>query len=134
MSALKRFKEVSLTLRGFDVLPQDVEKAVGRAGARTGTVGLPVKPGVKTLLKRSFVKYAIEMTSSDSLRDSIHKLFESVGGCDNIKRACEAIRPEFVELNIYLPVRNSDEQEGGIITSDIIELLAQIRCSLTIEL
>jgi hypothetical protein len=130
----KREKEISLTLRGFDVSPQKVETLIGRPATRSGVKGFPAKPGVNALLSRSFVKYSLGIPDSLRINEAIVALLEQVGGLSNVERVCEAVRPEFVEVNLYLPVRDSEEQEGGLITAEVLKLLARLGCSLSLEL
>lgn len=130
----KRTKEISLTFRGFGVSPEDIESIIGRKCARAGVKGLPVKPGVRTVLKKSFVKFSTGMTDADGINGAIVRLFDYVGGFSNVAKVCDVIKPEHVELNLYLPVRDSVEQEGGVITAQVLKSLADLACDITIEL
>lgn len=43
----------------------------------------------------------------------IPALWIHLGGMDSIREIKEKIKPEYLEVNLVLPVNDSEEQEGG---------------------
>lgn len=72
MNASSRKKSVSLTFRGFERAAEDVAGLVGVKASRLGNRGEPVKPGVKTLLTRSYVIFSVDVESDCELNDMLH--------------------------------------------------------------
>ena len=56
----------------------------------------------------------------------IPRLFSHIGGLANAIAARDAIRPEFVEIDLYLPVKNSPEQENGYFDVQTIKDVAEL--------
>lgn len=131
MTTIMRHKSVALTFRGFEVDPAQVEEMIGFKASEIGTRGAPVKPGVKTILKRSFARFSIDVEENCRLDEMIPKLFLYLGGVEKIESVRERISPEFFELDITLPVKYSDDQEGGFIPASVISDLFHLRCNLS---
>lgn len=49
-------RSVALSFRGFELSPKQVELLIGQSATERGVINEPVKPGVKALLKRSYVR------------------------------------------------------------------------------
>jgi hypothetical protein len=131
MTAVMRHKTVSLTFRGFELSPCQIEEMLGVKASETGQRGAHVKPGVKAVLKRSFVRFAIELDSSSRLDQVVPALLHHVGGVERIKKVRDAVMPEFFELDIIWPVKSSDEQEGGFLPPSVLSDLSRLECALT---
>ena len=129
--ASPNFKSVELCFRGFSLSPAQVESMIGIPAADSGTKGKPVKPDVKTILKRSFVNFPIAFARDDRLSEMISELLKHVGGVDHICEVRDKVLPEFLEINFILPVKGSEQQEGGFLPSATLAILCQLRASLS---
>lgn len=129
----KYAKSASLTFRGIDLPPEEVERIVGVTAESWGVRGNPVKQGVATLLNRSFVRYEVSFSENCQLDEMITKLLEYLGSANHLSEAKEKIEPQFFEINLVLPVKYSEEQEGGFLPPSTLAELAQLGASLSFE-
>lgn len=53
-----------------------------------------------------------------------------LGGEENIQRVLREVVPEFVEVDLLLPVKNSPEQEGGFIANQDLACLTRLGATL----
>lgn len=132
-SRAKMFKSISLTFRGFDISPQEVQSIVGVETSSLGCRGEPIKPGVKSLLKRSFAKFSVEFPHGCRLDEMFPALMSHLGGAHHLCNVREQVRPEFFELDIVLPVKGSEEQEGGGLPPATIADLCLLKVSLSFQ-
>jgi len=130
---LRRARSISLTFRGFELTPQEVESFVGVTATRLGKQGEPVKPGVKTLLKRPIVKYSLEFPYGCRMAEMIPALVQHLGGISHLCKVRDRVLPEFFEIDIVLPIKGSEEQEGGSLPSEVIADLYTLRASLSFQ-
>lgn len=126
-------KSVALCLRGFELNPAQAEAIIGVSASELGARGEPVKPGVKSLLRRSFVRYSVEFSQDCRIDEMIPALWAYVGGFDKIKNATGKVKPEFLEIDLVLAVKNSDEQEGGFLPPETLAELSLLGASLTFQ-
>jgi len=120
----------SLTFRGFDVLPSEVESLIGVKATSLGTQGSPRRPGT-TPLQRSFAQWAIEFPDSARLDEMIPAILNSIGGPDHLAKARSTVKPEFLEVDLTLRIKDSEHQEGGFIDRSTIEMLAKFGATLS---
>jgi hypothetical protein len=126
-----KHKAASLTFRGFELAPSQIEEMLGVKASEAGQRGSHVKPGGKSILKRSFVRFAIELDASSRLDQVVPAVLHHVGGVERIKIVRDAVMPEFLELDITWPVKWSDEQEGGFLPASVLSDLSHLECALT---
>ncbi|WP_448110527.1 hypothetical protein [Pseudomonas lini] len=124
-------KSASLTFRGFDLTLEEVDRIVGVTATQSGLRDNPVKQGVTTLLKRSFACYEVNFIDGCRLDEMIPKLLEYLGGAIHLRDAKDKIRPEFLEINLVLPVKGSVEQEGGYLPPRILAEIALLDATLS---
>ncbi|MGY2224926.1 hypothetical protein ACW9IK_19755 [Pseudomonas gingeri] len=129
----KPVKSVALSLRGFELSTAQVESIMGRAPSESGSRGEAPKPGVKSLLKRSFVRYSVECAHDCRIDEMIPALWSHLGGFDKIRDACGKVKPEFLEVDLVLPVKHSDEQEGGFLPCAILAELSLLGATLSFQ-
>lgn len=127
----RRKKTISFCFRGFDMVPSDVEELVGLKASLILEKGKPVRPGMKTLVVRSAISYRIEVESDFRVAEMIPKLFDHLGGVDRLIGARDTVQPEFLEINLALPVKRSKEQEGGALERETIAELARLGASVS---
>ncbi len=58
-------------------------------------------------------------------------LIAHMGGEQGILRLLLDVAPEFVEVDLLLPVKDSQEQEGGFISKDDLACLARLGASIS---
>ncbi|ASR42749.1 hypothetical protein BEN78_04460 [Xanthomonas citri pv. mangiferaeindicae] len=90
-----------------------------------------MRPGVKATLKRSFARFSLALDPNVRLDQVIPLLLDELGGLDRLIGVRDSVAPEFLEIDILWPVKNSEEQEGGFFPSSVISNLAGLRCSLS---
>lgn len=133
MSSRFVVKSISLCLRGFDLTPQEVESLVGVAASRSGSRGEPVKRGVKTLLTHSFAKFSVEFPEGCRLDEMIPALLKHLGGTRHLCEVRDQVIPEFFEIDIVLPIKGSEEQEGGFLPPTSLSDLCLLRATLSFQ-
>jgi hypothetical protein len=131
MRALDKRKSISLCLRGFDIHPDEVESLVGVIAASKGIKGQPTRPNSKNLLRRSYVDFEILMLPDTLLVTMLPALFEYLGGVAHLEKVREQVNPEFFEIDFVLPVKNSEEQEGGFLELQSIADVHKLQATLS---
>jgi hypothetical protein len=119
-------KSTSLTFRGFDHDPVEVERLVGVQAQRLGTRGLPVKPGVFTLLTRSFAMFELSCTEDTSFDRALHDLLEHLGGVEHLLAVRQRVNPEFIDVCVTSGVRGSEEQEDSFVDPQTLGALSRL--------
>ena len=125
-----RPRSASLTLRGFRHLPEEVVGLVGRPATKSGLIDTPAAPG-KTLLKRSYVLFRVELPPDTPLFQMVPVILEYMGGVDHLAKVFSQVTPEHVEIGLVLPVKDSPAQEGGFISSASIAALHQLGATIS---
>ncbi len=110
--------------------PTEVERLVGISATELGIAGTPRKTGTRPLQK-SFASWQTEFEDLTRLDEMIPSIISHVGGSDHLAAVKNAVSPEFVEINIAMWIKDSEEQEGGFIDSVSIRMLAEIGASLS---
>ena len=121
---------VSLTLRGFECTAEQAQELLGLPADHVGTRGLTTKPG-RTPLKRSFVQYSVEFPTPPLVSDMVPAILARTGGVDRLCAVRDTINPEFLEIDLTLPVKHSLEQVGGFISHESIADLNRLRATLS---
>lgn len=132
-SRVKMFKSISLTFRGFDISPQEVQSIVGVTASSLGSRGEPIKVGVKSLLKRSFVQFSLEFPGGCRLDEMLPALMSHLGGVHHLCDVRNQVRPEFFELDLVLPIKGSEEQDGGFLPPSTIADLNLLKVSVSFQ-
>ncbi len=86
-----------------------------------------MRPGSSNVWKRSFAIY--EIADVDDWNSALMSLVEGLGGVDHLSAAILQIRPEFVEVDVSVPARESDEQEDRYLDADAVRLVARLGAS-----
>lgn len=126
-------RSVALTFRGFELSPKQVELLIGQSATERGVINEPVKPGVKALLKRSYVRYEFAAPNGCRLDEMIPLLFSQLGGGRHLMNVKDQAIPEIVEVDIVLYVKKSEEQEGGFLTPSSLFELSQLGAKLSFQ-
>lgn len=126
-------KSVAVCFRGFEVPPSHIESIIGVAASESGIKGEPVKPGVETLLRRSYFRFSVNLPEEMRLDEAIPFLFHKIGGFDKAVLVREKVSPEFIEVGLTLPVKGSESQEGGFISPESIFQMNRLGATLTFQ-
>lgn len=110
---------------------QDVSKLLGVSASRIGNRGEPVKEGVRTLLVRSYTLFAMEFPEDSNLNDMLPTLFQKLGGVHHLLKIREMVNPEFLEIHLDLPVRESEDSQDGYLSETVISDIFQLKASLS---
>jgi hypothetical protein len=121
----------SLTFRGFDMQPIQVEALVGIPASELGVRGQPRRPGLRPLVK-SFASWQVEFPDSAQLNEMIPSLIERAGGVDRLVSVKNEVKPEFFEVDLSLCIKDSQEQEGGFFDSETLSLLSRLGVCLSL--
>jgi len=121
----------SLVFRGFALDPSEVASLVGVKAAEVGKKGSFRRPGSRPL-KRSFASWEVTFPDSTLLSEMIPALISHVGGAERIAEVRKQVEPEFLEVDLALWVKDSEEQEGGFIDVASLQSLVGIGATLSI--
>jgi hypothetical protein len=124
-------RSVSLSIRGFAGSTDVLTQTLGRQPSSSGLKGETVRRGILQTLKRSYITYD-QSFGSEALWDHvILELIDSLGGVASVRAAVAQLRPEFVQIDISVPVRHSEEQEDRYVSCEVLRVLAEIGADLT---
>lgn len=73
----------------------------------------------------------MEFPDTTRLDAMLPALLQSVGGVETLEIAKRQVSPEFLEFDIAMWIKDSEEQEGGAIDASTIEALARLGATLS---
>ena len=117
-------------LRGFSARPEQVAARLGVEAQGLGSAGQVCRPG-QSPLKRSYVLWRVSLPPSAPVYSMIPAVIAHMGGEQGILRLLLDVVPEFVEVDLLLPVKDSEEQEGGFISKEDLACLARLGASIS---
>lgn len=126
----KTKKSASLTFRGFQKSPEEVESLVGVKAVLLAQSGQPMKPGRPNAWPRSVVKFRIEFTNDVLIVDMIPAILAHAGGLEHLSAVHDQVLPEFLEINLVLPIKYSEAQEDGYVEVETLQELAHLGATL----
>jgi hypothetical protein len=125
----KTQQSISLTFRGFDCVPAIIESHLGVSALMTGTKGSLINPHREATYRKSFAYYSMD-SHDEPLDILVERFVESLGGWENIRKAKESTKPEYLEFNFTFWVRNSDEVMDGSLPDLLIQKISNLGASL----
>ena len=123
-------KSASLTFRGFSVNPETIQSLVGVQAKLLGLQGSPMRPGRPNVWQRSVAKFEVEFTENFPISEMLPSLFEHIGGIEHLCSIREKTSPDFFEIDMVLPVKSSNEQVDGFITTETLADLYRLQSTL----
>ncbi|MQQ35286.1 hypothetical protein GE543_13320 [Pseudomonas sp. SZ57] len=126
----KTKRSASLTFRGFLKSPEEVESLVGVKAVLLAQSGQPKKPNRPNVWPRSVAMFQVEFENNAQIVDMIPAILAHLGGIDRVRGVLEQISPEFLEVNLVLPVRYSEAQEDGYVEAQAVQDLAELGATL----
>jgi hypothetical protein len=61
----------------------------------------------------------------------VQTALDRLGGVQHLCVVHDQVRPEFVEIDITLPVKHSEEQEGGSLSNAVLAQIVKLHASLS---
>lgn len=122
-------RSASLTFRGFEVNPEVVQSMVGVDAKLLGEKGSPMKANRSNVWQKSFAKFEIEFADDFPICGMIPALLNHASGLKNLCAIRNRISPEFIEVNLVLPIRSSESQEDGFLEIDTLGELYELRAT-----
>lgn len=123
-------KSINLVFRGFTIDPKEIERMIGVTATAIGYKGEVIRPGVKTKLTRSYAEFLIEFPNGYLMVEMIPSLLKHLQGVENICKIRDLVDPEFLEINIHIPIRSSDAQEDGYIDLEDLANIYKLHATL----
>jgi len=132
--SMMEHRKVSLTIRGFTAPVAKLSSAIAAKAVLAGTKGKPAREGVKTILKKSFLLYEEKISASMLWDDAIELIINKVGGVELLSDVKLFFSIEIMHIDISVPARTSDEQEGGYISEGSIAKLKVLGSSFGVSI
>jgi hypothetical protein len=126
-------RSISLTFRGFEINPQEIEFMLSKPALLLGIKGQQIKQGFPGTFKRSAIKFGIDFPDNIRLAEMGPALITNLGGIEHINDVKNKVSPEFIEFDIVLGIKNSKEQEGGHISAEMICALNKLGATLSFQ-
>ncbi len=123
-------RSASLTFRGFLLSPEEVESLVGTKAVLLAQSGQPMRPGRPNVWARSAAKFKIEFEDNVPIVDMIPAILAHAGGLEHLYAVRNQISPEFLEIDLVLPIKKSEAQEDGYVDVPTLQELAHLQATL----
>ena len=126
----KTKRSASLTFRGFLKNPEEVERLVGAKAVLLAQSGQPMRPSRPNVWLRSAAKFQVEFDDSALIVDMVPAILAHAGGLEHLCAVRNQVSPEFLEINLVLPIKFSEAQEDGYVDVQTLQQLAQLGATL----
>ena len=123
-------RSASITFRGFTLPPEEVQRLVGLKAALLAQSGHAMTPNRPNVWLRSAAKFTVEFTDETLIVDMIPAILKSAGGVDHLCRVRDQVSPEFVEIDLLLPIKSSLSQDDGYVNSETLHDLCRLGATL----
>jgi hypothetical protein len=126
-------RNISITIRGFDVSTQELLGLLGGNCSLSGDRGSGYRGRPTSVLKKSFVFNEIKIGLEESVSLSIMQLLSNWGGADHISNLRDRYSFEDIYFEIYSSLKLEHDAEDRIIMSaevmaGIARIGAQLNC------
>jgi hypothetical protein len=113
--------------------PKEVAALVGMPfPAFQGKKGDLRVPGRGLTFSESFITYQVSMDVDSPMQGRIPALLSALGGVERIRTIINQVQPDYVGVELYLPVKNSPRQDTGFVAAETIDDLAVLGAELVI--
>jgi hypothetical protein len=123
-------KSASLTFRGFTVAPEVVQSMVGIDAKLLGEKGLPMRSNRSNVWRRSVAQFEIEFADDFPIDGMVPALLNHATGVENLCAVRDRISPEFIEVNLVLPIKFSESQDDGFLEIETLGDLYELQATL----
>lgn len=103
---------------------------IGTPAQSWGQAGTHRTPA-SAALKRSYVKHQVDFPPDTPVFQMVPALLQHLGGATHLINTIARVKPEHIDLDLVLPVKDSPEQEGGFISPESISNIQQLGASLS---
>lgn len=122
-------RTITVSIRGFDQSPKALVAKIGVEPTLMIEKGESRRPGLPPL-KKSVISFKTVVSENVLWDKVIDEALDRLGGVPNLEKILEEFSPEFIHVDIALPIRTSEEQEDGYVSSYVMEKLCKIKASL----
>ncbi|MBC7685496.1 MAG: hypothetical protein H7176_09745 [Bdellovibrionales bacterium] len=74
--------------------------------------------------------FEIEFTDETLIVDMIPAILAHAGGVEHLCSVRDQVSPEFLEVNLVLPIKHSDSQDDGYVDSETMQDLSRLGATL----
>lgn len=110
--------------------PDIVQHLVGVEAVLLAQAGQPMRPNRRNVWLRSAAKFEIEFTDETLIVDMIPAILAHAGGVEHLCSVRDQVTPEFLEVNLVLPIKHSDSQDDGYVGSETLHDLSRLGATL----
>jgi hypothetical protein len=125
-----RNQSIELVFRGFSVSPEEVEALMG-VRARRLVQKNAIQPDGISPFKRSAISFTVDFSKGCVFFEMLPTLLKHLKGVDNICKVRDIIQPEFLEIDIALPIKDLNELRGRSFDLESIADLYKLRATLS---
>jgi hypothetical protein len=80
--------------------------------------------------QRSAAQFEVEFTDEILIVDMIPALLAHTGGVEHLRLVRDQVLPEFLEINLLLPIKSSVSQDDGYVASETLQDLCHLGATL----
>jgi hypothetical protein len=123
-------RSASITFRGFLLSPEGVERLVGVKAVLLAQSGQPMRSNRANVWLRSAAKFQVEFTDETRIADMIPAILAHAGGVEHLCAVRDQVLPEFLEINLALPIKHSEAQEDGYVEAETLKEMGRLGATL----
>lgn len=123
-------RSASITFRGFVLPPEEVQRLVGVEAELLAQSGQAMRPNRPNVWLRSAAKFTVEFTDETRIADMIPAILAHAGGLEHLCSVRNQVSPEFLEIDLVLPIKHSDSQDDGYVESETLNDLSRLGATL----
>jgi len=110
--------------------PEEVLRLVGLKATLLAQSGNAMTPNRPNVWLRSAAKFTVEFTDETRIVDMIPAILRRAGGVDHLCWVRDQISPEFVEIDLLMPIKYSPSQDDGYVASETSHDLCRLGATL----
>lgn len=123
-------RSASITFRGFVLPPEEVQRLIGVKAVLLAQSGEPMRSNRPNVWLRSAAKFEVEFPDETLIVDMIPAILAHAGGVEHLCSVRDQVTPEFLEINLVLPIKNSASQDDGYVESETLQSLGRLGATL----
>ncbi|WP_426112785.1 hypothetical protein [Massilia sp. PWRC2] len=125
-----KIKRSASTFRGFVLPPEEVQRLVGVEAVLLAQSGQPMRPNRPNVWLRSAAKFEVEFTDVTLIVDMIPAILAHAGGVEHLCSVRDQVSPEFLEINLVLPIKHSVSHDDGYVESETLQDIGRLGATL----
>ena len=123
-------RSASITFRGFLVRPEEVERLVGVKAALLAQSGQPMRPNRPNVWLRSAARFEVEFPDQTLIVDMVPAILTHAGGVERLCAVRDLVQPQFLEINLVLPIKQSESQDDGYLDAETLQKIGRLGATL----